>query len=141
MDINQIINSNLHPCDSSIYDALDPRSGMSFDSCNGVLILKGSVTIQDMYQFYCPLVNQLTEYLSEGKELMIGIFFADLCFCNVKMLFNLFSFIRAEVRDGATIKVKWFVDPDDANLAEFSRDFEELFAVGTETILTKSEYE
>lgn len=143
MNTNQIVHTGLRvskPHGNYSETTKAHNSPVKFDPINGTLILKGKITLRDLHHFYFPIKSQLAMHLEKKQELIVGIFLSDLDFANVKMLFELFTYVRRVKKSGASIKVKWFISPFDAHLLDIAQDFEQLFKVGTENVLTRVQY-
>ena len=143
MNHNHSIHSNFRvtkPFDSHSVSTSSSSVSIKFDSGNETLILKGTLSQKDLHDFYFPIKSQLSLHLAKGKGLIVGIFFSDLSLTNVKMLFEMFSYLRRNVSERSKVKVKWFVSPFDTSILEVAKDFESLFKIGIETVLTRAQY-
>ena len=143
MNTNQIVHTSLRVSKPNGYYSETTKvhlSPVKFDPITGTLILKGKITKKDLHHFYFPIKGQIAMYLEKKQELIVGIFLSELDFVNVKMLFELFTYVRSLKKSGASIKVKWFISPFDVHLLDVAQDFEQLFKVGTENVMTRVQY-
>lgn len=142
MSSNQTVHTNNAYMSLDNYaDSTNARlSAVRFDAETGTLTLKGKITKADLHYFYFPIKSQIALHVEHKRELIVEIFQSDLDFVNVKMLFELFSYVKTFKTEGVEVSVKWFISPFDIHILEVAQDFESLFQVGTENVLTRALY-
>lgn len=113
-------------------------SSIKFDSETGTLILKGNSDQSALHHFYFPIMSQLALYLEKEQDLAVGIFFTELNLPSLKIVFNLFKVLNQHVQAGSNIQVKWFVQAFNQEIYDTAKDFDQLFELNMEVILSGS---
>ena len=116
------------------------KSSISFDSGSGTLLIKGSCRKSDLHDYYFPIRSQIQLYLKENKLFSVGIFLSEIGNRSARVLFDLFKLLSQSSDRGIEYKVKWFLNADDYELMRTAQDYEELYTLNSEMVLSRDEY-
>lgn len=121
-----------------IHSDTGQMSTIRFDSNTGTLILKSNSDHIGLHKFYFPILTKLKLYLQDEKNLAVGIFFSGLNASSLRVVFNLFKFLKTHIDDGVNIEIKWFVSAFDRQTYDTAKDIKQLYEVDLEVILSGS---
>lgn len=137
MKANQSINPVFQIATSLPNISISSKSyipAIKFDADNGILLLKSKLDQQQLPYLYFPILSQLNRYLAKNEPLIIGLFIDELDTFNLKVIFDLFSFLKKHQRSDSFVIVKWFLSPFDESIRQTARDFTELFDLNSEIV-------
>ncbi|MEQ8470575.1 MAG: SiaC family regulatory phosphoprotein [Marinoscillum sp.] len=113
-------------------------SSIKFDAETGTLILKGNSDQSALHHFYFPIMSQIALYFEKETDLAVGIFFTEMNVSSLRIIFNLFKVLSGYTRAGANIQIKWFAQAFDKELYNTAKDFDQLYDLNMEVILSGS---
>ncbi len=97
---------------------------MNFDPEEGILELKGRSSPENAIQFYQELLNNLDEYIENGKNTFVANFaFEYFNTSSSKCLFDVFKRLSKMDENDIELTINWFYEEDDEDMMEAGEDY------------------
>ena len=109
---------------------LDPTGTtpfVSYDKETKFLIVKGNASDPNMQEFFDPIFSAVKRDAVDSNNLKVYFYFKAMNTSTVKVLFDLFKYLRVRVAEGTKVQVVWGADAYDLEMMETGRELSELY--------------
>jgi hypothetical protein len=96
------------------------------ESATGVLEMCGDSYPENSFEFFAPIIAWVTEFLkTEKNPLTLELHLLYLNTSSVKAMMDIFDLLEDAHKDGKTVAVNWYYDPENDRIAELAEEFKE----------------
>jgi hypothetical protein len=96
---------------------------VDFSASSGLCTLEGESFLEETSNFYAPLLEWITEYVTTGKPITFEIKLTYFNTSTSKWILNILHTLKAYIDKGGEVKVNWYFFKDDIDMAEEIEDY------------------
>jgi hypothetical protein len=115
-----------------IYQGTRQTPSLNFDHQSGVMAISGRCIPESAHDFWHPVILWIEQYSGmPNKETVVRVNLEYVNTSSSKYFLDVFKmFERIHRRDGGnSVKVEWYCDEDDEDMAEVGEDFQSIIRV------------
>ena len=106
------------------FQGTDKLPYLKFDEDEGLLEIRGKSICTDILDFFKPLIDKITEYVKEPRDIKLIIALEYFNTRTSKLLYNLLKIMESVTEKGFTFIVDWHYD--DEEIFEAGKDYESI---------------
>ncbi len=99
---------------------------VSAQCATGVLEMRGDSYPENSFEFFSPIISWVDEFLSAEKAtLSLELYLLYLNTSSVKAMMDILDLLEEAHKEGKTVSVRWYYDPENDRIAELAEEFKE----------------
>jgi hypothetical protein len=96
------------------------------ESASGILEMRGDSYPENSFEFFAPIIQWVEEFLESGHApLALQLHLLYLNTSSVKAMMDIFDLLEEAHKEGKSVSVHWFYDPENDRIAELAEEFKE----------------
>ena len=88
--------------------------------------MRGDSYPENSFEFFAPIITWVEEFLAaEKRPLALELYLLYLNTSSVKAMMDILDLLEDAHKDGRSVSVHWYYDPENDRIAELAEEFKE----------------